>query len=572
MSTTCSEKVPSPTSFLPLPLALVKKPYHPVQLTKITEPSDRRKRLKRSSEEISFENRSEEVLVEVEPDIQIVDEVESRHGQQDSDTESIDVGDGSSMNGDDVPTASDSGDVFTVDEINLSICRRKSGSVYVNCPFCAGVIIYFKIGEHMRSVHKVSRFTCPGFNCPNRIDQVDSYNLHIEKHHFQATCSSCQEHFDPKDYPSHLRQHNNHQPKKLMATILQPRNSNTPGKPSLLKPKPLEVLLGYAVSDNYQILLDGKLVIVDGLYFYNRNGVLFLDCLLCSKAMALNFYGSHISENHDRETVKCPGEGCDKLVDASTIQDHLLSQHTRIRCRTCFKKIELLQVKLHNEICSVGRQSTNPPTAKVASSGLHFLSHFLDHRTQESLPSRSPVDSDRKDDDAISAAASDSNNDSMDGGGGKNSSSGVNNNEQTQKKQRSNKSDKNGKIPTVPCPYCGKQCSYLNKHIRDVHQPKVHCPVCGKRMGKSYLSEHMKIQHQGKEVPTKVCPLCGTRVQKLKNHLKYSHKMSREEADEVYAKFYPTSDRGMATIEATKRKLAEIRERTEPQTSPMDAS
>jgi endogenous inhibitor of DNA gyrase (YacG/DUF329 family) len=72
------------------------------------------------------------------------------------------------------------------------------------------------------------------------------------------------------------------------------------------------------------------------------------------------------------------------------------------------------------------------------------------------------------------------------------------------RKKKSTKNDRNGKIPTVPCPYCGKQCSYLNKHIRDVHQPKVHCPVCGKRMGKSYLSEHMKIQHQGKEVPTKV--------------------------------------------------------------------
>ena len=74
----------------------------------------------------------------------------------------------------------------------------------------------------------------------------------------------------------------------------------------------------------------------------------------------------------------------------------------------------------------------------------------------------------------------------------------------SRKKPKSSKNDRNGKIPTVPCPYCGKQCSYLNKHIRDVHQPKVHCPVCGKRMGKSYLSEHMKIQHQGKEVPTKV--------------------------------------------------------------------
>ena len=46
--------------------------------------------------------------------------------------------------------------------------------------------------------------------------------------------------------------------------------------------------------------------------------------------------------------------------------------------------------------------------------------------------------------------------------------------------------------------------------------------------------EHMKIQHQGKQVPTKRCPICLTAIQKLKNHLKLTHKMSKSEADELY--------------------------------------
>jgi hypothetical protein len=49
----------------------------------------------------------------------------------------------------------------------------------------------------------------------------------------------------------------------LKPTILQPRNSNNSSsspKPALIKPKPLELLLGYGVSDSYEILLDGKLV------------------------------------------------------------------------------------------------------------------------------------------------------------------------------------------------------------------------------------------------------------------------------------------------------------------------
>merc|ERR1712029_77 len=112
-----------------------------------------------------------------------------------------------------------------------------------------------------------------------------------------------------------------------------------------------------------------------------------------------------------------------------------------------------------------------------------------------------------------------------------------------------------GKVPTLPCPHCNKQCSYLKKHIRDVHQPKTSCPICGRRMGHSYLPEHMKIQHEGGEVPTRRCPLCHSVVQKLKNHLKATHKMNRTDADALYEKHYPLGADRLGGEKGTKAKL-----------------
>ena len=220
-----------------------------------------------------------------------------------------------------------------------------------------------------------------------------------------------------------------------------------------------------------------------------------------------------------------------------TFQDHIQSQHTRLRCKLCSCKLELLQVQHHDrdacrvvevksskkltppkqlqqpvEVVDLSVASRSPLPAVLQPTGIHFLSHFLDDRSQ--APSRSPISEDHdtntlnnsKDEDNNTTTSCCSSISSSVGSKNHKNNNSIENssNSSNRTKKKSSKNDRNGKIPTVPCPYCGKQCSYLNKHIRDVHQPKVHCPVCGKRMGKSYLSEHMKIQHQGKEVPTKV--------------------------------------------------------------------
>lgn len=129
--------------------------------------------------------------------------------------------------------------------------------------------------------------------------------------------------FFKKFYPEHL-QTRGHQQQLVKTAILQPRNINSETsivKPlPVIKPRPIELLLGIAASDNYQIFLDGKLLIVDGLHFYNRNGILFLDCNLCAKALALPLFGSHVLELHNRLSVVCPALYCNKVIEAESIQ------------------------------------------------------------------------------------------------------------------------------------------------------------------------------------------------------------------------------------------------------------
>jgi len=81
------------------------------------------------------------------------------------------------------------------------------------------------------------------------------------------------------------------------------------------------MLLGFGVSDDYDVLLDGKLVIVDGIHFYVRNGVVFVDCFLCPKSTTLSMMTSHVIERHDVESVvQCRAKNCRKNLSPAAIQ------------------------------------------------------------------------------------------------------------------------------------------------------------------------------------------------------------------------------------------------------------
>lgn len=50
----------------------------------------------------------------------------------------------------------------------------------------------------------------------------------------------------------------------------------------------------------YEILSNGQLVIVDGLHFYVKNNVAFLDCPMCvEKSMAMTLLPEHLYEDHN---------------------------------------------------------------------------------------------------------------------------------------------------------------------------------------------------------------------------------------------------------------------------------
>jgi hypothetical protein len=81
------------------------------------------------------------------------------------------------MSRDDDDGADVTRDVFDIDELSLSVCRQMSGGgLLLGCPFCSEVVPLQDSGRHLLLVHRLSRLTCPGRKCPNRI-QVTAYNF-----------------------------------------------------------------------------------------------------------------------------------------------------------------------------------------------------------------------------------------------------------------------------------------------------------------------------------------------------------------------------------------------------------
>ena len=95
----------------------------------------------------------------------------------------------------------------------------------------------------------------------------------------------------------------------------------------MIKPKPLELLLGFGVSDDFDVLLDGKIVIVDGVHFYLRNDVIFVDCFFCTKSTSLSLLSAHVAQHHGaKDLVECLAKNCRKPVLAAALQVKLLLQ------------------------------------------------------------------------------------------------------------------------------------------------------------------------------------------------------------------------------------------------------
>ncbi len=68
----------------------------------------------------------------------------------------------------------------------------------------------------------------------------------------------------------------------------------------------------------YEVMLSGQLVIVDGLHFYVKQGVAFVDCPVCvTKSMTLSLLANHLKVVHDLDQIRCPANPalCGKIVE-----------------------------------------------------------------------------------------------------------------------------------------------------------------------------------------------------------------------------------------------------------------
>ena len=244
------------------------------------------------------------------------------------------------------------------------------------------------------------------------------------------------------------------------------------------------------VSVDFEIMLYGKLVVIDGINFFIRDGAtVFLDCPICEESFGLSVFGSHLAQHHRTPAIRCPArKGCPsseeenatkRLVAAASIQEHMLQYHSRICCKSCKKNVNLTEVEQH---ISNGCSKSTEPAVKLQIRPASFCVNTL--QPNINVPSEldtNPVAVPPPKEPSLRA------NRKMLKFSPWTVQSAARQRHESDLVKKEKTTPQKGKIPTVPCPYCNKQCTYLNKHIRDVHQPKVRCEICNKLMGKSYL-------------------------------------------------------------------------------------
>ena len=80
------------------------------------------------------------------------------------------------------------------------------------------------------------------------------------------------------------------------------------------------------ISVTYEVLHNGQLVIVDGIHFFVRSKVAFVDCPKCvSKSMSMSLLPNHLREEHFLDHVQCPADEnlCGKIIPLQTLLQHI---------------------------------------------------------------------------------------------------------------------------------------------------------------------------------------------------------------------------------------------------------
>ena len=80
------------------------------------------------------------------------------------------------------------------------------------------------------------------------------------------------------------------------------------------------------ISVTYEVLHNGQLVIVDGIHFFVRSKVAFVDCPRCvSKSMSMSLLPEHLRKEHFLDHVQCPADEnlCGKILPLQTLLQHI---------------------------------------------------------------------------------------------------------------------------------------------------------------------------------------------------------------------------------------------------------
>ena len=99
-------------------------------------------------------------------------------------------------------------------------------------------------------------------------------------------------------------------------TLSKPKNKKIRVPVATLKP---DSNAGKRKSVVYEVFQNGELVIVDGIHYFVKRKVAFIDCPMCvSKSMALTMIQEHIKEEHNLEV-------CVSII-------HILTKAVRNKC------------------------------------------------------------------------------------------------------------------------------------------------------------------------------------------------------------------------------------------------
>lgn len=238
---------------------------------------------------------------------------------------------------------------------NIGI-SNKGPPVHLDCPCCTNMEAYTKIGHHLKSAHSATHIDCPGSKCSggSEIPSLD-FTKHLMENHMNIICKICSQVIRAYNMIQHMKHSH-------------PYTNNFNGKNSQTKPKnkkihvPVKTITpesnGKLKSVVYEVFQNGELVIVDGIHYFVKRKVAFIDCPMCvSKSMALTMIEEHIKTEHNLEVIKCPAnpELCNEVLPWHELVKHLISNHGRVPCEFC--SLVLLVPEMYDHLTKNCRSS-----------------------------------------------------------------------------------------------------------------------------------------------------------------------------------------------------------------------